>query len=148
MRLWTIHPKYLDRQGLVAVWREGLLAQAVLEGKTKGYKNHPQLNRFKTHPEPFRATAYYLNEVYQEARARGYNFDLTKINQDGVTLPIQTTSGQLDFELEHLLSKLEKRSKKYYEFLLGFENVVSHPLFEIVPGYIEDWEKGSKKFVA
>jgi len=30
MRLWTIHPKYLDRQGLLALWREALLAQKVL----------------------------------------------------------------------------------------------------------------------
>jgi len=30
MRLWSIHPKYLDRQGLLAVWRESLLAQSVL----------------------------------------------------------------------------------------------------------------------
>ncbi len=47
MRLWSLHPKYLDRQGLLAVWREGLLAQKVLQGKTKGYKNHPQLKRFQ-----------------------------------------------------------------------------------------------------
>jgi len=38
MRLWTIHPKYLDAKGLVALWRETLLAKHVLEGKTPGYK--------------------------------------------------------------------------------------------------------------
>jgi hypothetical protein len=142
-----MHPKYLDRQGLVAVWREGLLAQAVLEGKTKGYKNHPQLNRFKTHPEPLRAIGYYLHEVYQEAKARGYNFDGSKINHDGVTIPIKTTSGQLDFELEHLLGKLEKRNKKCFDVLIECEGIAPHPLFEIVPGYMEDWEKGSKKML-
>jgi hypothetical protein len=147
VRLWTIHPKYLDRLGLVAVWREGLLAQTVLEEKTKGYKNHPQLERFKIHPEPLRAIAYYLNEVYQEAKARGYKFDISKINHDGVTSPIQTTSGQLDFEVKHLLSKLEKRSKKNFDLLVESENIAPHPLFEIVPGDIEDWEKGSKKLV-
>jgi hypothetical protein len=34
MRLWSLHPKHLDRQGLLAVWREGLLAQEVLRGET------------------------------------------------------------------------------------------------------------------
>jgi hypothetical protein len=47
MRIWSLHPKYLDAKGLVALWRESLLAKQALESKTKGYKNHPQLNRFK-----------------------------------------------------------------------------------------------------
>ena len=147
MRLWTIHPKYLDRLGLVAVWREGLLAQAVLEEKTEGYKNHPQLKRFKLHSEPLRAIANYLHEVYQEAVARGYKFDLSKINHNGVTTPIQISSGQLDFEIKHLLNKLEKRSKKHFDLLVESENIAPHPLFDIVLGDIEDWEKGNKKFV-
>ena len=106
MRLWTLHPKYLDRQGLVAVWREGLLAQAVLRGTTKGYKNHPQLDRFKTHPKPLMAIAYYLYEVSEEATRRGYIFDTSKIGLTGNTPAIQTTSGQLEFENRHLLNKL------------------------------------------
>jgi hypothetical protein len=146
MRLWTLHPKYLDRLGLVAVWREGLLAQAVLQGNTKGYKNHPQLDRFKTHPEPLKAITSYLYPVYLEAKARGYNFDLSKINLDGVAHPIQTTSGQLDFEVEHLRKKLKKRSKKDYESFRVLKNVDPHPLFEIIPGEIEDWEKNSNHF--
>jgi hypothetical protein len=52
MRLWSLHLKYLDRIGLIACWREGLLAKAVLEGKTKGYTHHPQLIRFQTSPHP------------------------------------------------------------------------------------------------
>ena len=47
MRIWSLHPQYLDRQGLTAAWREGLLAQKVLTGTTKGYRNHPQLRRFR-----------------------------------------------------------------------------------------------------
>lgn len=38
MRLWTLHPKYLDPKGLVALWRETLLAQRVLAGRTRGYR--------------------------------------------------------------------------------------------------------------
>ena len=37
IRIWTLHPKYLDAKGLVAVWREALLAKHVLENKAKGY---------------------------------------------------------------------------------------------------------------
>jgi hypothetical protein len=141
MRLWTLHPKYLDRQGLVAVWREGLLAQAVLAGKTKGYKNHPQLERFKLHAHPKRAIAYYLHEVLNEANGRGYNFDETKIEFTGKPHSIQTTSGQLEYEVKHLLGKLEKRSKKDYEVLATFGNFDPHPLFQIIPGEIEGWER-------
>ena len=142
MRLWTVHPRYLDRMGLLAVWREGLLAQAVLEGKTKGYKNHPQLKRFKKHPEPLNAIAVYLQEVYHEAKERGYHFDQSKINHKAIAAPIQTTLGQLDFEVKHLLGKLEKRCKECFDVLTNVENVFPHPLFNIVSGDIEDWEKG------
>ena len=47
MRLWSVHPLHLDRQGLTACWREALLAQAVLAGRTRGYRAHPQLERFR-----------------------------------------------------------------------------------------------------
>ncbi|WP_245747334.1 pyrimidine dimer DNA glycosylase/endonuclease V [Frateuria terrea] len=49
MHLWTPHPKHLDRQGLLALWREGLLARAVLRGQTRGYRQHPPLERFRGH---------------------------------------------------------------------------------------------------
>jgi hypothetical protein len=140
--LWTLHPKYLDRQGLLGVWREGLLAQAVLQGNTKGYKNHPQLERFKAHPNPLGAIGYYLREVYAEAKKRGYSFNESKIGVDTSPQAIQTTSGQLDFEIKHLLGKLEIRSRVDYKRLVGKENLDPHPLFEIVAGEIEDWEKG------
>lgn len=144
MRLWTLHPKYLDRLGLLGLWREGLLAQAVLEEKTKGYKNHPQLIRFKTHPEPNVAIGNYLLTVFREARRRGYSFDSTKINFSGAAIPIQATSGQLSFEVEHLLRKLEKRSKTDFAYLKTIRDVAPHPLFKIVPGAIESWEKVSR----
>nr|WP_253280607.1 pyrimidine dimer DNA glycosylase/endonuclease V [Arcanobacterium phocae] len=47
MRLWSIRPSQLDRAALIAGWREGLLAQKVLAGLTKGYRHHPQLERFR-----------------------------------------------------------------------------------------------------
>jgi hypothetical protein len=143
MRLWTLHPKYLDRQGLLAVWREGLLAQAVLRGNTKGYKNHPQLERFKTHPNPLAAIGRYLREVYAEAQKRGYRFNAAKIGSDTTPQVIQTTSGQLEFEIKHLSRKLEARSRTDPERLAGVKNLDPHPLFYVVAGKIEDWERGS-----
>ena len=55
MRIWSVHPSQLDRAGLVACWRETLLAQAVLSGRTQGYQNHPQLVRFRATAEPLAA---------------------------------------------------------------------------------------------
>ena len=82
MRIWSVHPKYLDKKGLVALWRESLLAKHVLEDKTKGYKNHPQLNRFKQHQQPLHAINYYLSIVQEEATKRGYRFNQEKIDRN------------------------------------------------------------------
>jgi hypothetical protein len=127
--------------GLVAVWREGLLAQAVLNGKTKGYKNHPQLDRFKKHPEPLQAIASYLHEVQKEAKTRGYNFDASKIHAFKKSKQIQTSIGQLQFERQHLLQKLEQRSIDDHDRFVTLKGISPHPLFQIIPGGIEAWEK-------
>jgi hypothetical protein len=140
MRIWSINSKYLDAKGLVALWREALLAKQVLEGKTKGYKNHPQLIRFKTAPNPVDAINQYLSEVYKEAISRGYNFDKKKINWDFKPLKITVTKGQINFERAHLLGKLKTRDIYKYKELLDKSNFISHPLFKIVKGDIEGWE--------
>src|SRR6185436_1522217 len=80
MRLWTVHPRYLDAKGLVAAWREALLAQKILAGGTRGYKHHPQLIRFRSHPRPLPAIATFLLGIAQEAQRRGYRFDTCKIS--------------------------------------------------------------------
>src|SRR5579863_4506001 len=101
MRLWSLHPKHLDHKGLVAVWREALLAQAVLRGKTRGYRNHPQLDRFYRCSSPRRAIAQYLAAVYDEASARGYTFDRTKFRRSAAAPKMAVTRGQLAFEWKH-----------------------------------------------
>src|SRR4051812_24644372 len=106
MRLWTLHPKHLDPAGLVALWREALLAQAVLLGKTKGYKHHPQLIRFQRCGDPAGAVASYLAAVQEEATRRGYNFDGLKVGKNRWTGKIAETKGQLEYEWEHLGKKL------------------------------------------
>lgn len=103
MRLWSIHPQYLDSKGLVALWREGLLAQACLAGKTKGYTNHPQLDRFKNVANPINAIGTYLQEVAKEASMRQYNFDSSKIIESTFPDKLSVTTSQLDYEWQHFL---------------------------------------------
>lgn len=143
MRLWSLHPRYLDRQGLTACWRESLLAQAVLLGRTKGYRNHPQLRRFQVQPDPGAAVGAYLAGVAEEAAARGYRFDGTKIERfrAGDAVPrISVTDGQVAHELEHLLAKLRERSPTVAAALTGVVVPDVHPLFVVVPGGLEPWE--------
>jgi hypothetical protein len=141
MRLWSLHPKYLDAKGLVALWREALLAQNVLRGNTKGYKNHPQLNRFKAHANPVAAIGTYLFAVYEEATARGYNFSREKIIElDKNLAQITVTNGQMQYELTHLKRKLETRDPKKLAEISEVTNVAAHPVFKIIEGAVEDWE--------
>jgi hypothetical protein len=143
MRLWSLHPKYLDRQGLLALWREGLLAQKVLSGHTKGYKNHPQLIRFKNHKSPLGAMGYYLLHVLKEGVKRGYKFDRTKINKHcaGKINRIVVHSGQIAYERKHLFAKLKRRDAQKYQSLKKISKLHPHPFFEIVKGGIAGWEK-------
>jgi len=143
MRLWSLHPRYLDAKGLTALWREGLLARKVLEGKTKGYQNHPQLVRFRLQPNPIAAIDAYLLAVLTEAQQRGYRFDHTKIEPAGVISPIPVTDGQLRYELDHLKEKLRRRDPQRYEVLLALHDPAAHPLFQVVSGNIAEWEKGA-----
>ena len=141
MRLWSIHPKYIDSKGLIALWREGLLAKHVLEGKTKGYKNHPQLFRFKNSLDPIKSIHRYLDFVYKESLERGYNFDHTKI-VFGIEMPkMEVSKGQLEYEKKHLLKKLKVRDKEKHLRLKKINQVEAHPLFLCVEGEIESWEK-------
>ena len=129
MRLWTVHPEYLDRQGLVALWREGLLAQQVLRGKTKGYRHHPQLNRFKKHPSPLRAIATYLDYVCREASKRGYQFCRGKIGKGRTRVKIPVDRKELKAEFKWLQSKLKKRDPTRYRKLRKIKRIKRHPLF-------------------
>ncbi len=145
MRLWSIHPKYLDNKGIIALWRESLLAKKSLEGKTKGYKNHPQLIRFKKSKNPIKTINTYLKTILEESIKRNYNFNSSKINDDFTNKKIPIKAGQLNYELEHLKEKLKKRNLKKYEEIKNMEIIKPHPLFYIIEGGIEDWEKISQK---
>jgi len=141
MRIWSISPRYLDSKGLVALWRESLLAKKVLEGKTKGYTNHPQLNRFKNSAKPVDSINQYLSDVYNESLKRGYKFDKTKINYNYTSSFINVTSGQIKYEVMLLKSKLLERDPDRIPTLTNESETESHPFFRVVEGKIEDWEK-------
>jgi hypothetical protein len=141
MRLWTIHPRHLDTKGLLAAWREGLLAQKVLRGETRGYTRHPQLIRFQMQPAPLEVIATYLAGLAKEADRRGYAFDLDKIATRRFAGTLIETRGQLLFEWQHLKRKLRARTPELYRECRGLACPSAHPLFRIVPGPVRDWEK-------
>lgn len=143
MRLWTLHPQYLDAKGLVALWREALLAQAVLAGLTRGYTRHPQLIRFRQAVSPAECIASYLSGVHAEAARRGYHFDERKIPFFHSLEPIPSTRGQLDYEWARLAEKLRHRSPSWFACIKKGVRPLPHPLFRVVPGPAEDWEKGA-----
>ena len=141
MRIWSLHPKYLDARGLVALWRETLLAQAVLLGKTKGYTQHPQLDRFRVQRKPVATIAMYLRTVHDEAAARGYRFAAEKIDSARSRQPLTVTRGQLDYEWQHLMAKLRSRDPARAAALGDVRRPRAHPLFRVVPGDVAPWEK-------
>lgn len=142
MRLWSIHPRYLDWKGLGALWREALLAQKVLLGETRGWRNHPQLDRFKTHGAPLHAVGHYLAEVYAESQRRGYSYNYSKIlHPDDSVDRIGLNKGQLEYEFKLLQERLVERQPDKHRENLNVASVTPHPLFIVRPGPPEPWEK-------
>lgn len=141
MRLWSLHPRHLDARGLVALWREGLLARAVLAGRTRGYRHHPQLERFRERRDPLAALDCYLSRVFDEACGRGYAFDPTKIRYRRCAGGRASVSaGQLAHEWEHLLGKLKVRDAgRWRAARRGHPS--PHPCFRVIPGPVAEWER-------
>ena len=141
MRLWSFHPSHLDARGLVALWREGLLARAVLLGLTSRYRQHPQLKRFNDCRDPVAALDCYLSRVLDEANSRGYKFDASKISYKHCRRPhAQLTSGQLEFEWKHLLEKLKVRDPSRWQ-AQHRQHPKPHGCFRVIPGPVSDWER-------
>lgn len=141
MRLWSLHPSLLDSKALVAGWREALLAQAVLAGKTRGYTRHPQLERFRAGRDPLRLIGAYLNALRDEAQRRAYHFDGKRIlDPQGTRAKLRLQRGQLAFEFAHLLKKSRQRSPEWAKSLKA-RRMIAHPLFKAVPGPVEAWER-------
>ena len=140
MRLWSLHPKYIDSKGLVALWRETLLAKKVLQGKTKGYKKHPQLTRFLNTNHPLKAINNYINEIYKESKKRCYNFDKNKIGRTYNISKIPVNKNQLVYEFEWLKEKLKSRDPERYKTMKCI-SIKANPIFIVVKGGIEPWER-------
>ena len=143
VRIWSLHPKYLDARGLVALWREALLAQAVLKGKTKGYRHHPQLVRFTAHASPVGCIGEYLRAVREEAGTRGYRFAAERITPARARGRLTVSRAQLEFEWQHLLRKLKLHDPERFAQLRKVKGPRAHPLFRVVRGSVAEWEKGS-----
>jgi len=141
MRLWTVHPRYLDPRGLAALWREALLAKAVLAGNTRGYRNHPQLIRFRRSSDPSAYLELYLHTILRESRERGYRFDVAKAGAVTGLPPLLETRGQLEYEWEHLLAELSVRSPVYCEKNKAVIVPEPNPVFQIIDGPVRDWER-------
>ena len=141
MVIWSIHPKYPDSKGLVAVWRESLLAKNVLENKTKGYKNHPQLTRFREAKNPLDCISQYLVEIYNESAIRNYSFSNNKFKKNFEISKLTVTDSQINFEIEHLKRKLKQRDREKLKEVIIAGQIQPHPLFTVIPGEIESWEK-------
>ena len=140
MRLWSISPKYLDGKGLVALWRETLLAKHVILGLTKGYKNHPQLIRFKKSENPELSINSYLLTIFNESKVRGYNFNIEKIGPTDSTIQLNVNSEQIVYEFEHLQRKLKDRDPIRYQENKNTKEIANNDFFKIIPGAIESWE--------
>jgi Pyrimidine dimer DNA glycosylase len=147
LRLWSLHPSYLDSRGLVALWREALLAQKVLKGETRGYRNHPQLCRFKEAADPLAAIAFYLKEVCNESARRGYRFNSCKISSAPSTQKLPLTKGQLRYEFALLCNKLSSREPEKCNELDKLEEIAPHPLFYITDGDIATWERAKEDII-
>lgn len=143
MRLWSLHPVYLDRTGLVALWREGLLAQKVLRGETRGYRHHPQLERFRNSHDPVEAIGSYLLFIAEHAATRGYRFNTSKICKTAPGTVITVPAGQIDYEFSHLMKKLSLRDPAQFTKNSGTAIIRLHPLFRRTRGGIAPWEKNT-----
>jgi len=141
VRLWSLHPGYLDSRGLVALWREGLLARAVLGGQVRGYRHHPQLERFRACTDPVAAVDAYLAAVCDEATRRGYRFDRAKLGAAEFAGTLSLGTQQLRYEWDHLQAKLAVRSPDLLARHAGVDMPACHPLFHLEPGPVAPWER-------
>jgi len=150
MRLWTLHPRYLDSKGLVSAWREGLLAKKVLKGKTIGYRNHPQLVRFRESQYPIEFINTYLDNLLIESQQRGYSFNKDKINKAEILNghKIEVTKGQIEYEYMLLSEKLKKRDQDAYMRIKRIKCIEVNGIFKITEGTIAGWEKVKKEVLS
>ena len=148
MRLWSLEPSLLDRRGLLACWREALLAQKVLRGRTIGYRNHPQLERFSKCDDPVGMIGRYLHGIADEADRRGYHFYCSLISSPvGDDQAMMSVSrGQPEYELRLLANNVKLRDPEWAHYVLEpakskRQTDATHGLFSATPGPVASWER-------
>lgn len=149
MRLWSIHPKYLDSKRLVTQWREALLCRAILDGKTKGYKEHPHFLRVKSHSQPYYFINSFLYVIWEEGKQRKFQFDKSKLMENLVQKyeePLQlmeVTEGQVQYEFDFLQKKFGEFHIQYIKNLQNFNDfgIEVNPCFIKIFGDIMNFEK-------
>ena len=83
----------------------------------------------------------YLKGVWEESNKRNFKFNAQKIGSVRSSGKISVSTGQVQFEVIHLLKKLKERDKVKYNILRNRAKIETHPLFRKTAGRIEDWEK-------
>lgn len=149
-RLWSIHPSYLDQKALQACWREGLGAQKAIKANLSqdkcGYQHHSALTRFMAADDPLAAIGWFLASIQDEATRRGYNYNRSLILKSDKSVKMNVTLMQQWYEWWHLGQKLVEREEKYRDSAHYAEKFfgsgpVINPMFHIIPGQVEGWEK-------
>jgi hypothetical protein len=143
MRIWTVHPRYLDVKGFVALWRETLLGMETLKKHVKcqhyiPWYKHPQLAPFKAQSDPILYISNYLYLVLEESRRRNYNFDGSKLDAIPYceNLPLIKASREvLVHEWLVCLGRYRVRSPKWFEEVKDISplEVDPHPLYICEP---------------
>lgn len=151
-RLWSLHPGYLDQKGLGACWKEAKGAQTSLMNPDAGGQQHSALIRFRAHHDPVGAIGAYMRSLWVEAALRRnyrYNYKLiaqpnppSEVYETNFAMPV--TKGQVQYEAEFLREKINKRDglpRLYLPSPNTLEAIRLHPLFYMVEGDVEDWER-------
>ncbi len=131
MNLLSIHPKYLDKQALISLWREGLTAQKVLNGELTLKKESSLLKRFRQSGNPIKAIGAYLSMIASEGARQG-----CKLNHEKIICPnfdseaIELDSQQIIFEMNFLKDKLKKRDTQKYRELKQLHYIETNPVFD------------------
>lgn len=77
----------------------------------------------------------------EEATARGYAFDRSKVGAVHKVALINVTRGQLEYEWEHLLRKLAVSNPAGHRKWHVVRKPECHPLFRLRPGGVASWER-------
>lgn len=85
-------------------------------------------------------------KIYEEARKRSYCYNKSKIVKAAEKVePIKITKGQILYEFHILKERVKGRDPKKYKEVLELERKgrrpKSHPLFVVIEGEVEPWEK-------